>query len=205
MRGKAHILYTILSVLLSLLLCSCIEQPVNEEPAKLPKEYTVQFVIDGLIVDLTTVEESSLLSDTYQPEKSGYLFDGWYKDSSFKTKWDFDSDDVITNINLYGRWILDGVKFVNNNDYYIWADEKTHLVEYSIGGIVTTTHWYIEYDALSKINILLYATDSGGVYPVHGSYQSGQSVKPFGSYEELIAAEEVYFKIAYGLFTRANP
>ena len=206
MEKRAYILYALLSVLLSILLGSCIEQPATEEPAKPPKEYTVQFVIDGSIVDLITVEESTLLVSTLQPEKSGYIFDGWYKESSFKTKWDFESDNVITNINLYGRWILDGVRFVNNsNDYFIWADEKTHLVEYSIGGIVTTTHWYLYYDTLTEKYILEYAGDIGGTYPIHSPWKSGQSPKSFSSYEELIAEDEVYFKTTYGLFTKVSP
>jgi uncharacterized repeat protein (TIGR02543 family) len=37
--------------------------------------------------------------------KTGYAFDGWYKEVSLTNKWDFASDTVTTNITLYAKWI----------------------------------------------------------------------------------------------------
>ena len=38
------------------------------------------------------------------PEREGYAFGGWYSDKDFNTKWNFDTDTVTENINLYAKW-----------------------------------------------------------------------------------------------------
>lgn len=38
------------------------------------------------------------------PTKSGYTFDGWYKERSCTTAWNFDTDIVTGNITLYAKW-----------------------------------------------------------------------------------------------------
>lgn len=46
-----------------------------------------------------TIEAPSL------PQIEGYLFDGWYKDITYKTAWDFEKDTVSANITLYAKWL----------------------------------------------------------------------------------------------------
>jgi uncharacterized repeat protein (TIGR02543 family) len=41
--------------------------------------------------------------------KTGYTFDGWYKENAKTTRWDFDTDIVTENITLYGEWIKNPV------------------------------------------------------------------------------------------------
>lgn len=38
------------------------------------------------------------------PARSGYVFDGWFKDSTLKTAWDFDHDTVTADTTLYAGW-----------------------------------------------------------------------------------------------------
>lgn len=38
------------------------------------------------------------------PEREGYAFGGWYSDKDFNIKWNFDTDTVTENINLYAKW-----------------------------------------------------------------------------------------------------
>ncbi len=38
------------------------------------------------------------------PTKSGYTFDGWYKERGCTTAWNFDTDTVTGNITLYAKW-----------------------------------------------------------------------------------------------------
>lgn len=38
------------------------------------------------------------------PTKSGYTFDGWYKESGCTTAWNFDTDTVTGDITLYAKW-----------------------------------------------------------------------------------------------------
>ena len=39
------------------------------------------------------------------PARTGYTFDGWYKDEDLTEVWDFNSDIVIDHTILYARWI----------------------------------------------------------------------------------------------------
>ena len=39
-----------------------------------------------------------------EPKREGYAFGGWYSDKDFNTKWNFDTDTVTENINLYAKW-----------------------------------------------------------------------------------------------------
>lgn len=38
------------------------------------------------------------------PKKKGYTFAGWYKDSKYKTAWNFRSNYVTKNMTLYAKW-----------------------------------------------------------------------------------------------------
>ncbi|MBQ3419024.1 MAG: InlB B-repeat-containing protein [Erysipelotrichaceae bacterium] len=42
----------------------------------------------------------------YQPEKDGYTFVGWYKDSQFTDAWDINNDVVTDNITLYAKFVI---------------------------------------------------------------------------------------------------
>lgn len=39
-----------------------------------------------------------------EPKREGYAFGGWYSDKDFNTKWNFDTDTVTEDINLYAKW-----------------------------------------------------------------------------------------------------
>lgn len=44
------------------------------------------------------------------PSLTGYVFDGWYKDSALKTKWNFDTDTVTKATTIYAKWTArDGI------------------------------------------------------------------------------------------------
>ena len=69
-------------------------------------EYTVTFDSIGgsAVSDINDVTEGSSVSEPASPTKDGFTFAGWYKDSRYTTKWNFDEDTVSENITLYARW-----------------------------------------------------------------------------------------------------
>ena len=87
--------------------CSFLENLINPPtPEDPPKEFAVYFLAgDGIGVPAQTVLEGELVTEPTDPEKKGYTFSGWYKDSEFTEKWDFDSDVVTKNTIIYGKWI----------------------------------------------------------------------------------------------------
>ena len=40
------------------------------------------------------------------PEKEGHTFDGWYTDTTYTTKWDFNNDLVATGMVLHAKWTI---------------------------------------------------------------------------------------------------
>jgi len=67
--------------------------------------YTVSFDTGGgSAVDSQTIQQGSLVTEPAEPEKTGYLFGGWYADDSFNTVWDFGTDTIDGDTTIYARW-----------------------------------------------------------------------------------------------------
>ena len=58
----------------------------------------------GSAIDKQTVKAGETASAPAVPAADGYVFKGWYKESSFTTPWNFDTDKVTANITLYAKW-----------------------------------------------------------------------------------------------------
>lgn len=95
-------------------------------------QYEVTFDSQGGsdVSSLTGVEKDSKINKPADPTRSGYRFDGWYKESTSEHIWDFDKDAVTSNITLYAKWTyISGGGNNNNNkgkDKNI-PDDKTPL------------------------------------------------------------------------------
>lgn len=68
--------------------------------------YTVTFNINGgSYIAPLIVQSGSTVTQPTDPQKVGYIFDGWYEDIIFLNAYDFE-DTVEGNITLYAKWIL---------------------------------------------------------------------------------------------------
>ncbi|MDR3288203.1 MAG: InlB B-repeat-containing protein [Peptococcaceae bacterium] len=38
------------------------------------------------------------------PTRAGYVFEGWHKEQTLVTLWEFDNDTVTQDITLYAKW-----------------------------------------------------------------------------------------------------
>jgi uncharacterized repeat protein (TIGR02543 family) len=67
--------------------------------------YTVTFHINGgSPADFTQqVQSGGKATLPAPPTREGYTFDGWYKDATYTTKWDFGPGNVTADITLYAR------------------------------------------------------------------------------------------------------
>ncbi|WP_339207621.1 S-layer homology domain-containing protein [Paenibacillus sp. FSL K6-3182] len=72
-----------------------------------PANYTVTFNSNGGsdVSDLSNVTSGSTITAPITPAKTGYTFNGWYKEAAFKTAWNFSTDKVTGNITLHARWV----------------------------------------------------------------------------------------------------
>ena len=69
-----------------------------------PKPYT-QYILKG----------DKVTKPSPDPEILGYIFGGWYTDTSYSTQWDFATNTVTSNMALYAKWT-----------------EMTHTVTFSV-------------------------------------------------------------------------
>ena len=71
------------------------------------EETTYEVVFDGAEVAIQDIKAGEKVTKPADPTKEGYVFDGWYKDSIFRTEWNFDTDTVNEDIKIYAKWIKD--------------------------------------------------------------------------------------------------
>ena len=71
-----------------------------------PAVYTITFNSnDGTSVESQNVNAGEKLTEpTPAPTKEGFTFDGWYEDSTFSKKFDFNTP-ITDNMTLYAKWI----------------------------------------------------------------------------------------------------
>ncbi|WP_041668492.1 InlB B-repeat-containing protein [Acetobacterium woodii] len=58
----------------------------------------------GTAIAETSATLNTTITVPNAPTKINAIFDGWYKDSAFVSKWDFDNDKVTGSTTLYAKW-----------------------------------------------------------------------------------------------------
>ncbi len=110
-----------------------------------PNNYTVQYIIDGVIMpNLTvTVQANSLLTKPQDPVKAGYTFNGWW---TAINRWNFDTDRVNANMQLVAGWTQNttGTYIVGGIVYRIQSvgatgTEKVAVAEGTTASVMTNT------------------------------------------------------------------
>jgi len=67
--------------------------------------YTVMFnSMGGSAVNSQTIEHGKTVTEPTPPNRTGFDFEGWYREHTFVNAWDFDTDIVTANTTLYARW-----------------------------------------------------------------------------------------------------
>jgi uncharacterized repeat protein (TIGR02543 family) len=80
--------------------------------------YTVTFNADGgapVPTDQSVAWGGKATKPT-DPAKSGYTFDGWYKDADKQTAWNFDADTVTAATTIYAKWVIPSYTVTFNAD-----------------------------------------------------------------------------------------
>ncbi len=118
---KTNKLLITLATLTSLIACSSpktsIKHKSNSDETKLfcgfLKNYNKETITlssgltalaNSLLYTFTYVSEGQLLDKPTDPEREGYDFLGWYKDSKCEEAWLFEKDIVTENMYLYASW-----------------------------------------------------------------------------------------------------
>lgn len=59
---------------------------------------------EGSAIPPITITAGNTITAPTAPTKSGYTFDGWYKDNGLADKYDFANDTISANTTLYAKW-----------------------------------------------------------------------------------------------------
>lgn len=71
-------------------------------------QYTVTFDSQGgSAVDSTTAKANTLVAAPTEPAKTGYTFEGWYKEAELVNAFDFANTPITANTILYAKWVAD--------------------------------------------------------------------------------------------------
>lgn len=79
---------------------------VNQAVAVYASVAQVAFISDGSTYTTENVDSNNLVAEPNVPTKSGYDFAGWWEDTNYTRRWDFSSDTVSENMNLYAKWVV---------------------------------------------------------------------------------------------------
>ena len=159
------------------------------------EEYSISYYVDQEIADTYnplkyTVEDS--INRFATPKKEGYTFDGWYKDSNYKTKINGIAKGTTGDINVYGRWKtieykitynLNGGINSNDNPRTYNATSVINFMEASKTGY-QFCGWYSDKNFTNKVtslinstgNIVLYAKWEENIYNIFYNYFGGDTI-----------------------------
>ena len=99
------------AILLAGVLClsGCTPAGGGDAPAT---TYTVTFSANAGTDTVTSMPDAlsgiqsgaKITSPAKKPERSGYVFAGWYKENTTVTEWNFSSDTITSSLTLYALW-----------------------------------------------------------------------------------------------------
>lgn len=76
------------------------------QPTTIATYYTVTFDVDGgSAVESQSVRSGQKATEPEDPTKSLYVFSGWYKEDTFTTLFDFDTDTITADTTIYAKWV----------------------------------------------------------------------------------------------------
>lgn len=108
MKKISSVLALILACLM-LLFVSCEKKTPpdtgNNDPTPAPVTWTVTFHPNNGEADTTQkVTDGATVAQPTAPTRKSYGFAGWYREDALTAPWNFASDIVLANIDLYAKW-----------------------------------------------------------------------------------------------------
>ncbi len=148
--------------------------------------YKVNFVSEHGTrpADITKILYKSLVPNPGALSETGYIFDGWYKESAFSNAWDFDNDQVLEDTTIYAKWTeaIYNLKFTMNDGVVTNSVTPTNPSEYTISSEITFNNasseshnfdgWYTLATEGVKVNGIVPGTTGDKQYYGHWTIKS---------------------------------
>jgi uncharacterized repeat protein (TIGR02543 family) len=94
--------------------------------------YKVNFESNGgtELSEIQSVNFNSLITAPVEPQKTNFIFNGWYTNNAFTKKWDFSKDLVTKDLTLYAEWIsATGAIDENKTDLLIYPNPAKNVIK----------------------------------------------------------------------------
>lgn len=146
-------------------------------------KYFLVFNVDGgSPVDTQYIDDGGLATEPTAPTKTGYTFDGWYKEETFQTLWNFGSYIVTADTTIYAKWIQDlgdasvTINIIAPEQFYLTFGGTSDLildknipesltVTVSLDGAESIWKWYLDGDLISAETDNTCLINSGSLEP----------------------------------------
>jgi uncharacterized repeat protein (TIGR02543 family) len=96
----------------------------------------------GTIVDnYNNIFSGTLIDEPTAPTRPLFIFEGWFKEPTYQTEWDFTADQVTETITLYAKWDLDELNIdlaTTNSIGVVQLSDATELIDLSNNDNVIT-------------------------------------------------------------------
>ncbi len=167
----------------------------------------------GSAVENKTVDYNTTVTAPESPTKSGYTFGGWYKEDACTNVWNFSTDTVVGNTNLYAKWTVNSYSATFNSNEgsaveskavdfnaVITAPESPTKTGYTFGGWYKNSELTEAYNFNDTVtsNITLYAKwikNSTGFLPFHLKATGGSTSQTL-SFATISDADGYYIYLA---------
>lgn len=107
-------------------------QDKNLPSEPLGKSYAIEYIVDDETYKTDYELENHNINKPDNPTKNGYNFEGWYLDTEYNTKFDFENSKATENIMLYAKFTKIQYGDVNN-DGQVDITDATYIMRYLIG------------------------------------------------------------------------
>ena len=149
----------------------------------------------GSAVAGITAKYNTLITAPATPTRTGYTFDGWYKEETCENAWNFDTDTVMMDIILFAKWTINNYTVTFDSQGGSAVEPQTALyntviaapadpvrADYTFGGwykeAACTNVWVFATDTIPDHNITLYAKWVLDTFTVSFNSQGGTAVAP---------------------------
>lgn len=129
---------------------------------------TYNYNYSGTTATTVTLHDGDALSYPTAPTRSGYVFTGWYTDSSCTTRYDF-TGTISDDMTLYAGWTEMSMS-------YVYSEYSVNPTTYSSSSNPTSVSTYGT-SSSSKIHMYVVAEEAGTHYIYYKNYSSYSSYK----------------------------
>ena len=162
--------------------------------------YSVTFISNNGVpspLSPINIPQGNKIPEPSSMTRTGYIFDGWYRESDFYNRWDFTIDIPTSNITLYAKWIaINYIVSYNSNASDVLGSTSNSNHEYDVDKTLTANGF-----SRTGYNFSGWSTTASGVV----QFSNEQSVRNLGIVNgETVILYAQWQPISYSIIYNSN-